>query len=49
MITAVIVEDEKIAQEILADYIKRYCPCIQLLGIASNIHEAVPMLSLIHI
>ena len=24
MITAVIVEDEKIAQEILADYIKRY-------------------------
>ena len=44
MITAVIVEDEKIAQEILTDYIKRYCPSIQLQGVASNIHEAVPMI-----
>lgn len=44
MITAVIVEDEKIAQEILTDYIKRYCPSIQLSGVASNIHEAVPMI-----
>lgn len=44
MITAVIVEDEKIAQEILSDYIKRYCPSINLLGVASNIHEAVPLI-----
>jgi len=44
MIKAVIVEDEKIAQEILADYIKRYCPSIQLVGVASNIHDAVPMI-----
>ena len=44
MITAVIVEDEKIAQEILTDYIKRYCPAIQLQGVSSNIHEAVPLI-----
>ncbi len=44
MIKAVIVEDEKIAQEVLSDYIKRYCPSIQLMGVASDIHEAVPMI-----
>lgn len=36
----IIVEDEQISREILKNYIKKYCPNIELLGEASNIQEA---------
>ncbi|CAM1343893.1 LytR/AlgR family response regulator transcription factor [Tenacibaculum amylolyticum] len=36
----IIVEDEQISREILKNYIKKYCPNIEVLGEASNIKEA---------
>ena len=40
MISAIIVEDEKVSRKVLTEYIKKYCPDIQLLGEAGNIDEA---------
>ncbi len=51
MITAVIIDDETNAQEVLAWQLKQYCPQVELAGCAGNvadgiklIHEAEPQL-----
>ena len=44
-ITAVIVDDEKIARDVLRNYLTKYCPQVQLLGEAENIKEAVPLIA----
>ncbi|KIX21136.1 response regulator [Flavobacterium sp. 316] len=43
-IKSVIVEDEAAAREVLKNYLKKYCPQIDVIGEASNIKEAVPLL-----
>lgn len=43
-IYTIIVEDEKTAREVLKGYLKKYCPQIELIGEASNIKEAVPLI-----
>lgn len=43
-IKAVIVDDEKIAREVLRNYLTKYCPQVELLGEAENIKEAVPLI-----
>lgn len=40
----VIVEDEAIAREVLQNYILKYCPQLQIIGMAQNIKEAVPLI-----
>ena len=40
IINAIIVEDEKVSQEILANYLQKYCPKVKVNAIASNIKEA---------
>lgn len=44
-ITAVIVDDEKIARDVLRNYLMKYCPQVQLVGEAENIREAVPLIA----
>ena len=44
-ITAVIVDDEKIARDVLKNYLAKYCPQVELLGEAENIKEAVPLIA----
>ncbi|MFC0427171.1 LytR/AlgR family response regulator transcription factor [Chryseobacterium scophthalmum] len=44
-IKSVIVDDEKIAREVLRNYLTKYCPQIEILGEAENIKEAVPLIS----
>jgi two-component system LytT family response regulator len=43
-IKSIIVDDESIAREVLAGYIKKYCPVIEVVGQAQHIKEAVPMI-----
>lgn len=43
-IKAVIVDDELIAREVLENYLKKYCPVVEVIGQAQHIKEAVPML-----
>ncbi|MFV0531451.1 MAG: LytR/AlgR family response regulator transcription factor [Flavobacteriales bacterium] len=43
-IKSVIVDDEAIAREVLKKYLIKYCPQIELLGEAENIHDAVPLI-----
>lgn len=43
-ITAVIVDDEKTAREVLNHYLQKYCKQVQVLGEAANVKEAVPMI-----
>lgn len=43
-IKSVIVEDEKVAREVLKNYLSKYCPQIEVVGEAENIKEAVPLL-----
>ncbi|MBP6431350.1 MAG: response regulator transcription factor [Ferruginibacter sp.] len=43
-IKAVIVDDELIAREVLANYLKKYCPIVEVLAEAQNIKEAVPLI-----
>ena len=43
-ITAVIVEDEAAAREVLKNYLGKYCPQVEVIGEAQNIKEAVPLL-----
>jgi two-component system, LytTR family, response regulator len=43
-INAVIVDDELIARDVLANYLKKYCPIVEVIGQAQNIKEAVPLI-----
>jgi len=43
-IKAVIVDDENIAREVLENYLKKYCPVVEVIGQAQHIKEAVPMI-----
>jgi two-component system, LytTR family, response regulator len=43
-IRSIIVEDERSAREALKVYLSKYCPIIQLIGEASNIKEAIPLI-----
>jgi two-component system, LytTR family, response regulator len=43
-IKSVIVEDETAAREALKNYLKKYCPQVEVIGEAQNIKEAVPLL-----
>ncbi len=43
-IRSIIVDDELIARNVLENYLKKYCPVIELVGQAEHIREAVPMI-----
>jgi two-component system, LytTR family, response regulator len=43
-IKAVIVDDELIAREVLENYLKKYCPVVDVVGQAQHIKEAVPLI-----
>lgn len=43
-ISAVIVDDESIARDVLRNYLQKYCPQVQIIGEAENIKEAVPVI-----
>lgn len=43
-IKAVIVDDELIAREVLENYLKKYCPVVEVRGQAQHIKEAVPLI-----
>ena len=43
-IKTVIVDDELIAREVLGNYLKKYCPVVEVIGQAQHIKEAVPMI-----
>lgn len=43
-IKAVIVDDELIARDVLENYLKKYCPIVEVVGQAQHIKEAVPMI-----
>lgn len=43
-IRSVIVEDETAAREVLKNYLRKYCPQVDVIGEAANIKEAVPLL-----
>lgn len=40
-LASIIVEDEETSREILRNYLKKYCPNVQILGEASNVEEAL--------
>ena len=40
-LNAIIVEDEETSREILKNYLKKYCPNVNVLGEASNVDEAL--------
>ncbi len=41
---AIIVEDEAVSRDILRNYLKKYCPTVQLLGEAASIDEALVLI-----
>ena len=43
-IKSIIVDDEKIARNVLQNYLEKYCPIIEVIGEAQHIKEAVPMI-----
>ena len=43
-LNSIIVEDEETSREILKNYIKKYCPNINVLGEASNVEEALVLI-----
>ncbi len=43
-IKSIIVDDEKIAREVLRNYLTKYCPQVEILAEAENIKEAVPLI-----
>ncbi|MBL7700846.1 MAG: response regulator transcription factor [Ferruginibacter sp.] len=43
-VKAVIVDDELIAREVLENYLKKYCPVVEVIGQAQHIKEAVPLI-----
>jgi two-component system LytT family response regulator len=40
-LNSIIVEDEETSREILRNYLKKYCPNVDILGEASNVEEAL--------
>ncbi len=44
MLQSIIVEDEKTSRDILRNYLKKYCPNVQVLGEAENIDEALVLI-----
>ena len=40
----IIVEDEEVSRDILRNYLKKYCPKIELVGEASNIEEGLSLI-----
>lgn len=43
-IKSVIIDDESIAREVLAGYLRKYCPAVEIVGEAQHIKEAVPLI-----
>lgn len=43
-IKSIIVDDEKIARDVLRNYLTKYCPQVEILAEAENIKEAVPLI-----
>lgn len=43
-LNSIIVEDEETSREILRNYLKKYCPNVQILGEASNVEEALVLI-----
>lgn len=43
-IKSVIIDDEAVARDVLRNYIKKYCPQVEVTGEAQNAREAVPLL-----
>jgi two-component system LytT family response regulator len=43
-IKSIIVDDESIARNVLDNYLKKYCPVVEVIGQAQHIKEAVPMI-----
>lgn len=43
-IRSIIIDDEKIARDVLRNYLTKYCPQIEILAEAENIKEAVPLI-----
>lgn len=43
-LNSIIVEDEENSREILKNYLKKYCPNVQVLGEASNVEEALVLI-----
>ena len=43
-LTAIIVEDEETSREILKNYLKKYCPNVNVIGEASNVDEALVLI-----
>lgn len=41
---SIIVEDEETSREILRNYLKKYCPNVEILGEASNVDEALVLI-----
>lgn len=44
MITTVIIDDEKLARETLAQYVEQYCPQLSVVGLAGTFQEAFLLL-----
>jgi two-component system LytT family response regulator len=45
MITAVIIDDEKNAQEVLAWQLKQYCPQVDVVGCAGNVPDGIKLIN----
>lgn len=43
-LNAIIVEDEETSRDILKNYLKKYCPNVQVLGEAANVNEALTLI-----
>ncbi|MFV0564310.1 MAG: LytR/AlgR family response regulator transcription factor [Flavobacteriaceae bacterium] len=43
-LTAIIVEDEETSREILKNYLKKYCPNVNVVGEAQNVNEALVLI-----
>jgi len=43
-LTSIIVEDEETSRDILRNYLKKYCPNVNVIGEASNIEEALVLI-----
>ena len=43
-LNSIIVEDEETSREILKNYLKKYCPNVNVLGEATNVNEAVELI-----
>ncbi|AUP78863.1 LytR/AlgR family response regulator transcription factor [Flavivirga eckloniae] len=43
-LTSIIVEDEETSRDILRNYLKKYCPNVEVLGEAANVDEALVLI-----